>query len=166
MMSVLGKDYRVIMVWFSILVGLTSILFITMLGQEQVIAASLAPDDIYDLNAIADTYVYEGQSSTNYGTAPYLNVFRSEFLEEGYALIAFDLSPLPAGGSITSATLELFMDTGTGTTPVDISISRVTDNWNELNVTWNTRPGDAGSYAVTSVSSTSGILTWDITTLV
>jgi len=57
----------------------------------------------------------------------------------------FDLSSLPAGTSIVSATLRLYHAGGAdyiGQTR-NVTFYRVTGNWSEASVTWNNRPGYA-----------------------
>ncbi|MDB5208035.1 MAG: repeat protein [Flavisolibacter sp.] len=62
------------------------------------------------------------------------------------AYIAFDMSALPANANIISAKLSLYGLPSCNTIPQgnvganNIMIQRVTDNWNQTTITWNTQP--------------------------
>jgi hypothetical protein len=69
--------------------------------------------------------------------------------------LKFDLSALPAGATVQSATVQL---TGGPTTisATPLSLRRVTTAWTEAALTYNTRPSTSGSGAVTAAATTSG----------
>lgn len=109
------------------------------------------------LTAVRDTYVNEAQPTTQNGAATTLHV-RSQDVAARRTLVAFDLSSVPAGCTVTGATLELFASAGqTGRT---IAVRRAATTWAE-NVTWNTQPAMTGT-AVTAASGT-GLRTWTVT---
>ncbi|MGC8780437.1 MAG: DNRLRE domain-containing protein [Anaerolineae bacterium] len=115
----------------------------------------------------ADTYVNQASPNSNYGSAAILSVSRSEFLEESFALVRFDLSSIPVGSTINSARFEAYLraaDFGN----VDLTAHRVTESWAGGVVTWNSRPAySAFVYATRSVGTSTGFYyAWDITTLV
>lgn len=64
------------------------------------------------------------------------------------ALVEFDLSTIPAGATIISATLDLFhhvsLNNNVGhsnlSAPATAWLERITQPWNEMTVTWNTQP--------------------------
>ena len=120
----------------------------------------------FNINPTADTYVSQGSPAANYNSAPFLVVARDEFLQESYSLLQFDLSALPIGGQVTSAKLQLFLESGSGPASATLDISRATSAWNPATVTWNTAPGLTPGYGSTSIGTTSGQVDWDVTTLV
>jgi hypothetical protein len=78
----------------------------------------------------------------------------------------FDLPSLPAGSTVMSATLRLYHAGGVDYSDqtANVTFYRVTENWNEATVTWNSRPGYAESLG--SVSTTydfEGWVTLDLT---
>ena len=91
-------------------------------------------------------------------------------------LLRFDLSSIPAQATITSATLELWLEQNSFD-PVAISAHRVTAAWNEATATWNERdagvpwttPGgdfDPAPLATTTVAPTTDVFYgWPITDL-
>ena len=115
----------------------------------------------------ADTYVNQGVPNTNFGNAAIISVGRSEFLEESFALVRFNLASIPAGSTINSARFEAYLraaDFGNR----DLSAYRVTETWDTGTATWNNRPAvSAFVYATTSIgTSTGAYYSWNMTTLV
>jgi hypothetical protein len=90
------------------------------------------------------------------------------------ALFKFDLSSIPAGATITSASLQLFADLNWSTSPTTGGpnnagyLSRVTSAWSENVVTWNSQPGITTTNQVTIPGSTSAAqsYTLNVTSLV
>jgi hypothetical protein len=142
-------------------------------------------------DASADSRLFSLSPDEAEGTQGFLAIFR----EPGNAqntIIQFDLSTIPEGSTINSATLSLsansnlFPDGNLGGASMDVY--RVTRTWTENEVTWNsaetgtawTNPGgdyvgttgvrDASPYASneTTLPNNYGVLAleWDITSLV
>ncbi|MHC5061443.1 MAG: DNRLRE domain-containing protein [Planctomycetota bacterium] len=88
-----------------------------------------------------DTYADSGNPDTNYGS--------SGSLSSGYngsaiyrTFLKFDLSGIPPGNVITSATLRL--DNNFISIPApELDVYRVSDRWEESTVTWNDQPVNA-----------------------
>jgi hypothetical protein len=74
------------------------------------------------------------------------------------AVIAFDLSSIPAGSEIQNATLLLTPATAIGsqTQPLPIQIDPVTGAWSESSITWNNRPALDTTRRVNGVYPLSG----------
>ncbi|MFC2058923.1 PKD domain-containing protein [Chloroflexota bacterium] len=83
------------------------------------------------------------------------------------ALLKFDLSPIPQGSTISSASLVAFMWAyyPPGTT-IAITSHRITSYWHEATVTWNTAPSIAESYGSASVGTEWRDYYWDVSSLV
>ncbi|WOX55518.1 DUF3344 domain-containing protein [Methanoculleus palmolei] len=97
----------------------------------------------------ADTYIRWGGAvgDTNYGTSTSLFIRQSGDPWGASAgtlyrsLIRFNLSSIPEGATIESATLYGYMPARTGDR--EVAAYRVTGAWTETGVTWNTRPSNA-----------------------
>lgn len=98
----------------------------------------------------ADTYVNGGtQAANNYGTQDNMLAAANgnlSFCRKWY--VRFDISDIPAGESITAATLTITNNTdwATDSTAVagvfGLNNSENADNWGETTLTWNTAPGN------------------------
>ena len=114
------------------------------------------------VTAAADTYVSSSSATVNYGSATALSV--GEGLS---ALIAFDLSSLPAGltaSNIEKATLTVFVHKANTAGALDLA--QVTAPWSEALVTYNNRPTAAAAIQSVPVSASESYVTFDITLLV
>ncbi|HXQ39537.1 MAG TPA: DNRLRE domain-containing protein, partial [Anaerolineales bacterium] len=116
-----------------------------------------------------DSYIDGGSPSNNYGAD---NIFavRPDNGADRRGLVKFDLSSIPVNANITSATLHLYsQDNKTGQTT---SLYRVTSNWSESTVTWQswTQPGgdfaSGTSYFTFLPDQNNCMLTMDIASLV
>ena len=82
-------------------------------------------------------------------------------------LIIFDISSISSGTLIKSAILKIYYYQWSQTNPVDreLTLHRITSNWDEETVTWNARPSHAPE--VTSSAAVPGSLgqwmEWDVT---
>lgn len=96
-----------------------------------------------------DAYLADGTPNTNFGTHPSIggNTWTcggNLCLSRG--LFKFDLSSIPAGATITNATLQLYADLNWSSTPTTGGpnntgyLMRVTSPWSESTVTWNSQP--------------------------
>ncbi len=83
------------------------------------------------LAATADTYISDGKKTSNYGAA-------SSLIADGNpdfgALLKWDLSSIPAGSTLQSATLSVNV---TGTSADTYEIYELKRSWTELQATWN-----------------------------
>ncbi|MDH7489904.1 MAG: DNRLRE domain-containing protein [Anaerolineae bacterium] len=126
------------------------------------------------LYPVADSWVDFHDPSHNHGKANFLYVgygkqAGSSLEWLGRALVRFDLSAIPHGMVIQSATLQLrlmaYYDSIYGS--LTINMHRITSNWSEGGVTWSAQPGHTTSaYSSASVGSTYTWYSWDATTLV
>lgn len=117
-----------------------------------------------------DSYIRQGYPTANYGTDVQIQEYPRNIGYNRRGLVWFDLSPIPPGATISSATLYLYEAQTFGSTRT-IGIYRLTQGWIENSVTWNRYDGTnlwglAGSdYESTAVAtaniSWTGALKWD-----
>jgi PKD repeat protein len=89
-----------------------------------------------EIQAAADTYAYSAQPTTNFGTDTGLVI--RDTTQDRVSYILFDLVGIPANVTVTSAVLHLYPVTGSS--PLPVKVHQVNDAWDELTMTWNTRP--------------------------
>lgn len=93
-------------------------------------------------SAGVDTYLREDQATTNYGTGATVNLCSlASYRSPG--LFSFDVSGIPAGSKINSATLHIWnSSTATGDRAFAFnSILVANSGWTEAGAKWNTRSG-------------------------
>ncbi len=110
--------------------------------------------------ATADSTIKEDDANKNFGGDSRLVVRPRDGSDpkRNRALVRFNLPPLPAGCSVTGATLRL--NAAEANTSRTIAVYRVTSSWTENGVTWNNQPTFAGT-AVTAPAGT-GWRTWNV----
>jgi hypothetical protein len=129
------------------------------------------------LYPVADAWVDYWVPGVNYGADTLLKVGSNEcpgqeFPSRGRALLRFDLSAIPPGQVIQTASLQLYLRsvyTGSGAAATNtIGVHRVANSWTEAGVAWNNQPGHAGTAAATTAVGqiTGNWYVWDITNLV
>ncbi|MGF9913751.1 DNRLRE domain-containing protein [Paenibacillus ehimensis] len=96
--------------------------------------------------AIADTWVDDSRSLTNFGGSDSLVAMSPPAAWKGQAYIQFDVSSIPKGARIHSAKLNVHM-IGGGYLNVTIECRRVTSAWSEFETTWNSKPGLSEVYS-------------------
>ncbi|NOZ72214.1 MAG: DNRLRE domain-containing protein, partial [Chloroflexi bacterium] len=129
------------------------------------LSIALAPQDSTTLTAVADATVKSWQPNSNFGSDATLELSYSKIdvAKEEVSLVKFDLSSLPSGAVIDSATLQLYLDSTAGASPVNIGVYFVTSSWNESTVTWNTFPTAETLGLSGSVDNSAGYKSWNIT---
>jgi hypothetical protein len=110
------------------------------------------------VSAEADTYVREDGATSNFGTVTTANV-KSDSGKARRMLVRFTLPTVPHNCDVTAATLRLFQTASN--TPHTINVYRADAAWSETVVTWNTRPGTAGT--AVSGAAASGAVSWTVT---
>jgi hypothetical protein len=129
-------------IWRIIVVRGIGLFFLTMLGG-QILAATVA------LNPVADAYIRQFDPDRtlgiDYGSEPSLVAgalgSRAQF-EIRRTFLRFDLSAIPAGAVVSSATLQI-TTVMVPLSPVNstFDIRRVLQSWTEGGVSWNSRSG-------------------------
>lgn len=145
---------------FALLLVLVALLFVTFLppahaGGNVAVTRTFQPSS-------ADCYLDEQNKNSNRGDLAYIKV-ESESGKNDRTLLTFDLTEIPSGSTVESATLSLnaYVVPGAGRT---YEAWQTTSSWGETTVTWNTPPSYAGS-ASASAGEASGWMEWSSTTL-
>lgn len=127
--------------WFKLGIGGFSRLFHLILVAILVISvfavASATTTTIQPSNA--DSHMYKFLSTVNYGSNADIYISPWNGCEKR-GIVIFDLSSIPSGAQVTSATLHLHEYSPLGSTRT-IGVHRVTSSWTEGGVTWNSRDG-------------------------
>jgi hypothetical protein len=119
-------------------------------------AGPLAQQTFY---STADACVLEGYPTANVGDTEDMLAGYDEYYEPNgeivRSLVAFDIGGLPAGQTITKATLRLRLLSSWDypATPRTITTYRATSGWSEMSVTWNNQPGYGEAYGSASILS-------------
>jgi hypothetical protein len=111
------------------------------------------------LTPIDDTWINAKATGTNYGgnATMTLNTSGGD-IGEGRMLVKFDLTSIPAGATITSASLQL-TKVGGATVKHNVNLYEVISDWDELAATWNISPSSpwskvGGDYLSSVVATT------------
>ncbi len=127
------------------------------LSCDHVIGTS-NPSMVLDLNEIdqsglpatqqlepsADATIDQGNPAANYGSDTELRIGTDPLARHSLSLLKFDVTPIPDGAPVSSATLRLYVPTKDGTGLMTHGLYRVTAPWDENTVTWSNSGG--GSY--------------------
>lgn len=125
-------------------------------------------------DSTADACILEGYPTENAGSTPDMWAGYDELLDPDgeivRSLVMFDLSTIPSGSTINSATFEAYL-VGWYDYPDhyrDVAVHRITGTWSEGNVTWNNKPDYSESYDSVSIKAEEDWdwYSWDVTDLV
>ena len=127
-----------------------------------------------NFNSVADAGILEGYATSNFGTATDMWAGYDDYLEpDGLrvrSLVKFDVSAIPPGTSINSATLNVYYAGHWDFPSVSRTITayRPGSDWSEMAVTWNNAPAPSTAYGSVAVVSDSNwrYVSIDVTNLV
>jgi hypothetical protein len=109
------------------------------------------------LNPTADAEVRSGtDAASNFGTATFLSVYTPAAGVEARTYLAFDASSLPAGATVTSAKLRIYVTNETTNGPT-VRLSNAA--FTESTITWNNQPG-YGATVYGDLGSAPTLNTW------
>ena len=113
--------------------------------------------------SVADTYAREFKPNDNHGTLTVMQVGSWLATKDERSFAQFDVSSIPAGSTVDSATLTLCATAVPGATRT-YDAHRVTASWVETTLTWNNQPSVAAS-ATDSVTTPAapGCMAWTVT---
>ncbi|MBN1246412.1 MAG: DNRLRE domain-containing protein, partial [Anaerolineae bacterium] len=101
------------------------------------------------LNPLADTYISQLYPNSNHGNASTLYVQRNATGQEDHTLVSFDVSGVPSGSTVVSASLGLHpyyamaMQAPQAPQALDMVPEAILNAWDESTVTWNSNIGSA-----------------------
>lgn len=124
-------------------------------------AGSLVNADFIVAMASQDNTLYEdatGSLSNGAGTGLFAGRTNQTQGSIRRGMIQFDLSAIPVGSTINSATLRLTQNRTPSTTATTISVHRVTNSWGEG--TSNANQGGTGPRDGDGIAATPGSVTW------
>lgn len=104
------------------------------------------------LSSIADTIIGSPQPNTNYGGLTGMDVSHNDNPHnESWGLMRFDLSSIPTNSVIDSATLKLQVGICGGPGPTMLAASQAMNPWDEMTVTWASKPSYSGGVPKSSL---------------
>ena len=111
--------------------------------QQSQKTVKIYPDD--------DAYVYEFYGNNNYGNLTILDV-DTQTSHDYETYIKFPTSDIPAGATITSATLYMYLTyVHNGGQTADVC--HTTADWSEDAITWNTKPGNGAAISTIDLTA-------------
>lgn len=119
--------------------------------------------DTSSFNSSADSNLKSGSPNTNFGSNTIMDL-----TDTRDGVVHFDISSIPSGSTITSATLTLVATAvGSASSVKNYGAHRILVDWAESTVTWNTPGSTAGTHFATSPTetiavSTTGSYNWNV----
>ncbi|MDY6835137.1 MAG: DNRLRE domain-containing protein, partial [Chloroflexota bacterium] len=127
--------------WVALL--MIMLLIVSMACNMHITAQSAHADSASTL-ASQDSWINEDSPGTNYGTTSTMQVEEATFgVDKKKAFIQFDLSSIPSGAIITSATLNIYLESDS---LLNVNCHVVNDTWTEIGINWSNAPSYNGSY--------------------
>lgn len=126
--------------------------FVLLLAISFIVALSdtaFAAEKTYTFWPVDDAWVNEANPDTNYGNNTYLSLKDRSGLGEIYMKWSKNDLDALSGFPIASASLFLYQYQGTYSPGDDINLHKVTSDWNEGNIAWNSK----SSYEVQTIGS-------------
>jgi hypothetical protein len=157
--------------WAGDLTGTANPGMLTMDADKTVTANfSESTGGSYNYNTVEDAFVRGGSYSTNnYGSDPQLHSkgYTGSGNNDRHTYLKFDLCEV--SGTITSATLKLYVeDAALGGPPNSVFLA-VDDSWDEGTITWDNAPGfqsGASDTRIMNLSDEQTVVDFDVTSLV
>ncbi len=103
-------------------------------------------------SGVTDTRLQQNNATTNYGSAAYFAVKANSAMT---SLVRFDLSGLPAGSQIQSASLALYLDNKSASRDFTLMAYPLARSWNERQATWN-QAASGQAWAQTGAAAVGG----------
>ena len=119
------------------------------------------------IHANADAYVDSGKPNDNYGSAAnlYVSLYGSPANIQK-TLARFSLAAIPAEATIDDARFELYLNSASGLSTVNLGLGRNGIEWKEDTVLFSNRPACLPLSTAATVGTTVGWYGWDATALI
>lgn len=127
------------------LLALTAVALCPSVAAAQPVTVTLRPDQ--DAGIMGE----DGTLANGVGTGIHVGVNNNG--DERRALVRFDVSSIPAGATITSVRLRLFMSRSSPGAAIDVELHRITTAWSE-------GPADPGQGEGQGAPASAGDVTW------
>jgi len=123
----------------------------------------LVQADTENFDSIGDSNLKPGVPNQNFGSETIMDINNDR---DG--IVRFNLSSIPAGSTVTSATLTLVVTAINGSNERRYSVHRVLVDWDESTVTWNNPGSTPGTHFASSPTATVtlsavGTYNWNVT---
>jgi len=113
------------------------------------------PKEIITLTNAPDSYVVQLNPSVNYGSTFFMTLSSpSSQVQEGFALLKFNLAQIPAGSTVDDAVLYTTLERDSAE---EVMLGKVTSAWTESGVTWSSRPSRDLTEIAVATPVTSGL---------
>ncbi len=126
----------------------------TQAPTTQAPTLSPTPGQSVELVAVEYAWVNEASPSTNNGSFKANGISVGKYNGSRDGLVKFDISTIPTGTQIVSAGLymnyQLYAGGGTTRPAFTITAHRVSTDWSDQSVTWNSRPTYGEAYFTTT----------------
>ncbi len=127
-------------------------------------AEVVAPQGVTTLTADADATIKQASPGSNFGgTSALESAGPAAATPEMRLLVHFDLSWMPAGSVIDSASMELYQIGPNSGPSIVATAYQAKTSWSEYGVTWNNRPGLNFFGVNATLDTSSGLKSWDLT---
>lgn len=152
------------------IVGLLVVLAATPIAQSRgggTVTIQLGPAVGQSIGVLSETPEGWGSDAST-AILPFGNYVGpvTERIIQTRAYLLFPLSAIPAGATVTSASLQVYVNDWPFDGSASLGVYRVTASWDE-GLTWATRPAADGTLRDSAeVSSVEGWVSWDVTSLV
>ncbi len=119
--------------------------------------------DTQSFSAAADAYMQSGSPNANNSSGAVMDL-----TDTRDGVVRFDISSIPSGSTITSATLTLVATAvGSAASVKNYGAHRILADWTEGTVTWNTPGSTSGTHYASSATqtvavSTTGSYSWNV----
>ncbi|MBM4429796.1 MAG: DNRLRE domain-containing protein, partial [Chloroflexi bacterium] len=119
------------------------------------------------LYAEADASTSAAQPDTPLGGIPSLILQRGGLIAptDAYAYLRFDLSSIPAGVTVSSARLQLYLTDWVAQETPAVRVHRVDLPWTEAGITWKNQPAPGAQVDWLVLSLSTGYKAWNVTGL-
>ncbi len=109
-----------------------------------------------------DSYITEDSKSTNYGSETAMYVKSRRGNRDRRAFVQFDVSSIPAGTTVSAATLTLCATAVPGVTRT-YEVHRISASWVESTINWNNQPAvEASATDTVTTPASAGCMNWNV----